>query len=113
MYRMIFQYRWAAIAFVLLTIASTVQLVGTGEGDGKLSEPQQQVLAQREQLDAATAAQTAQTELPEEEVEAEDEGFSDDADLVIDPEGTEPSPDVETEEPPVKLVEPETDAAAS
>jgi hypothetical protein len=105
MYRMIFQYRWAAIVFVLLTIVGAVQLVGTEEQEGKLAEAQQQVVEQREQLAATTDADLSEEEAAE-EAEPFDEGFSDDADLLQDAEGMNPNPeeDAAEEESPVQLV---------
>lgn len=107
MYRIIFQYRWAAILFVLLTMGTAVQLVGTSEEDGKLAEAQQKVIAKRQQLVATTAADNADETVTDEEEVEPDEGFSDDSDLVQEAEGLDPTPaeDDQQEDQTVKLVD--------
>ena len=91
MYRAIFQYRWAALLFVALTIFSTVRLVGTESEDGKLAEVQQQVAQQRSQLAKITGEPAPAVADAVDNID-ENADFASDQDLFDQAGGMDPNP---------------------
>ena len=116
MYQFLFKYKWAAFAFVILTLVSVQVLVGREGEKGVISLTQDQLLEQRQHLQQAKddlgndpaaadvvppdAGSATNTEDPE-------VGLGDDEELIDEAAGLDPTP--EEEQPP----EPDSDVDTS
>lgn len=90
MYRMLFINRWIALAFVFLTVFSTIAIVGTEEKDGAIDRATKDLNEQRETF-AKKAASFSQSEASD--TDPGPTAFASDEDLIDDATGYDPTPD--------------------
>ena len=102
MYQFLFRNKWAAIAFVVLTLVSVQMLVGSEGEKSVISRTQDQLLDQRQHMqqtmdDLGNGPPLAELDAgpdagPGTNAEGTDVGLADDKELIDDAAGLDPSP---------------------
>jgi len=103
MYQFLFRNKWAALAFVVLTLASVQYLVGREGEDSAISRTQDNLISQRDTIQRSMDDMGLEPDrsrgfdMPEgaRESDSQPMDFTPDEDLIDDASGFDPTPDEE------------------